>query len=101
MTVGCSQNLSERVASGPGLVSRAFLIDSTLNNLKIYDNNLLKITKPLNTINKKELVQTNRIGITKATNLKWRWYLKQSRSISKREKGDRNPPLNNHRINLL
>jgi len=95
------KNLSERVASGPGLVSRAFLIDSTLNNLKIYDNNLLKITKPLNTINKKELVQTNRIGITKATNLKWRWYLKQSRSISKREKGDRNPPLNNHRINLL
>ena len=95
------KNLSERVASGPGLVSRAFLIDSTLNNLKIYDNNLLKITKPFDIINKKELVQTKRIGITKAMNLKWRWYLRQSRSISKREKGDKNPPSNTYRLNPL
>ena len=89
------ENMHERTASGPGLVSRSFLIDDTFNDLKIYDNNLLKITNTLNIVNKNKLVQTNRVGITKAVNLKWRWYLRQSRSISKREKGDRNPPLKN------
>ena len=44
---------------------------------------------------KANLVQTTRIGITKAKNIKWRWYLKNSRSVSKREKGDRTPKLKN------
>ena len=89
------ENMHERTASGPGLVSRSFLINDTFNNLKIYDNNLLKIKNTLNIVNKNKLVQTNRVGITKAVNLKWRWYLRQSRSISKREKGDKNPLLKN------
>ena len=42
-----------------------------------------------------DLVQTTRIGIRKAKNIKWRWYLKNSRSVSKREKGDRTPNLKN------
>ena len=46
-------------------------------------------------LEKKDLIQTTRIGLSKAKNIKWRWYLKNSRSISKREKGDRNPILNN------
>ena len=87
--------MPERAASGPGLVSRSFLINNSFNELKIFDNKHLKITKSLNTINKNKLVQTNRVGITKAVNLKWRWYLRQSRSISKREKGDRNPSMKN------
>ena len=87
--------MPERTASGPGLVSKSFLINKSFNDLKIYDNKLLKITNSLNVINKKQLVQTNRVGITKAVNLKWRWYLRQSRSISKREKGDKNPPFKN------
>ena len=44
---------------------------------------------------KEDLVQTTRIGITKAKNIKWRWYLKNSRSVSKREKGDRRPTFKN------
>jgi len=47
-------------------------------------------------IEKKDLIQTTRIGISKAKNIKWRWYLKNSRSVSKRLKGDRTPKLNNH-----
>ena len=89
------KNLPERTASGPGLVSKSFSINKTLNDSKIYDNNFLKLRKPTNPIDKNELVQTNRVGITKAVNLKWRWYLRQSRSISKREKGDKNPLLKN------
>ena len=44
----------------------------------------------------KDLIQTTRIGISKAKNIKWRWYLKNSRSVSKRVKGDRTPKSNNH-----
>jgi len=40
---------------------------------------------------RKDLIQTTRIGISKAKNIKWRWYLKSSRSVSKRLKGDRTP----------
>ena len=89
------ENQPERIAAGPGLVSKKFLVDHQFNNLKIYDNNLLKISLMSKKFEANELVQTKRIGITKAINLKWRWYLKESRSISKREKGDKNPPLQN------
>ena len=40
---------------------------------------------------KTDLIKTTRIGISKAKNIKWRWYLKNSRSVSKRLKGDRTP----------
>ena len=85
----------ERVASGPGLLTKRFQIDTKLNSLKSYKNNHLKIFNRQFDINNKELVQTTRIGISKAVNLKWRWYLKRSRSVSKREKGDKMPKLQN------
>ena len=40
------------------------------------------------------IVQTTRIGISQAKDIPWRWYLKSSRSVSKRVKGDRIPPKN-------
>ena len=93
-------NKNERVASGPGLVTKAFDIDNKLNDLKIIDNNFLWISKGDISLEKKDLIQTTRIGISKAKNIKWRWYLKRSRSISKREKGDKNPNLKNSTNNL-
>ena len=90
---------NERLASGPGLVTRTFGIDKSFNSLKVFDNNLLWISKNELEHKKEDLIQTTRIGITKAKNIKWRWYLKNSRSVSKREKGDRTPALktsNNH-----
>ena len=83
----------EKVASGPGLLTKKFQIDKKLNSLKSYDNNLLKIFNRQFTIQNEELVQTTRIGISKAVDLKWRWYLKSSRSVSKRAKGDKIPKL--------
>ena len=93
-------NKNERAASGPGLVTKTFEIDSKLNSLNILDNKYLSIIKRDSFLKKKDLVQTTRIGISKARNIKWRWYLKRSRSISKREKGDRNPNLKNSTNNL-
>ena len=93
-------NKNERIASGPGLVSRAFEVDIKLNSLNIFDNKFLWIRKGELNIEKKDLIQTTRIGISKAKNIKWRWYLKRSRSISKREKGDKNPKIKNSNSNL-
>ncbi len=92
-------NQNPRLASGPGLVTKTFGIDKSFNSLKVADNNSLWIAKRELNYQSKDLVQTTRIGITKAKNIKWRWYLKSSRSVSKREKGDRTPRLkksNNH-----
>ncbi len=93
-------NKNERVAAGPGLVSKVFDVDNKLNSLKILENKFLWITKGDSYLEAKDLVQTTRIGISKAKNIKWRWYLKRSRSISKRAKGDRNPYLEYSTNNL-
>ena len=85
----------EKVASGPGLLTKKFQIDKRFDSLKSYNNNFLKIFKGIS-INNEELVQTTRIGISKALDLKWRWYLKSSRSVSKRAKGDKIPKLQNN-----
>ena len=90
----------ERLASGPGLLTKTYGIDLSFNSLKVIGNNSLWIAKRHSNIHKKDLVQTTRIGITKAKNIKWRWYLKSSRSVSKRAKGDRTPKLKNSKIHL-
>tara|TARA_A100001035_G_scaffold18253_1_gene12475 strand:- start:79 stop:564 length:486 start_codon:yes stop_codon:yes gene_type:complete len=82
---------NERIASGPGLVTRAFDIDISFNSFKVIKNNSLWISPRESILEQKDLVQTTRIGISKAKNIKWRWYLKNSRSVSKRIKGDKTP----------
>ena len=91
---------NERLASGPGLVTKTFGIDMSFNSLKVFNNNSLWLTKRDSMLGEKDLIQTTRIGISKAKNIKWRWYLKNSRSVSKRLKGDRTPKLNNHLSSL-
>ena len=84
-------NENERSASGPGLVTKKFDIDLSFNSLEVLKNNSLWISQRESTLEQKDLIQTTRIGISKAKNIKWRWYLKNSRSVSKRLKGDRTP----------
>ena len=89
-----------RVASGPGLLTKRFEIDSKINSLKSYDNNYLRIFNRHISISNDDLIQTTRIGISKAIDLKWRWYLKRSRSVSKRVKGDKIPKFKNQSANF-
>ena len=84
-------NENERSASGPGLVTKKFDIDVSFNSLQVLKNNYLWISQRETTLEQKDLIQTTRIGISKAKNIKWRWYLKNSRSVSKKAKGDKTP----------
>ena len=84
-------NKNERLASGPGLVTKTYGIDVSFNSLEVLNNKSLCISQRDSNIEEKDLIQTTRIGISKAKNIKWRWYLKNSRSVSKRLKGDRTP----------
>jgi len=88
--------INERLASGPGLVTKTFGVDISFNSIEVLNNESLWITQRDSNIQEKNLVQTTRIGISKAKNIKWRWYLKNSRSVSKRLKGDRTPKSENH-----
>ncbi|ABV49873.1 Hypothetical protein P9215_02561 [Prochlorococcus marinus str. MIT 9215] len=66
-------------------------MDKSFNSLEVLNNNSLWISQRDSSIEEKDLIQTTRIGISKAKNIKWRWYLKNSSSVSKRLKGDRTP----------
>jgi len=84
---------NDRLASGPGLVTKTFGIDISLDSLQVFNNSSLWISQRDSILEQKDIIQTTRIGISKAKNIKWRWYLKNSRSVSKRLKGDRTPKL--------
>ncbi len=73
------------------MVTKAFGVDMSLNSLAVLNNKSLCISQRDSALEEKDLIQTTRIGISKAKNIKWRWYLKNSKSVSKRVKGDRTP----------
>ena len=83
---------NERVASGPGLLAQRFELNRSHDSLHISLENGLWLAGRSSNHNMSKIVQTTRIGISKAKELPWRWYLKDSRSVSKRAKGDRCPP---------
>ena len=72
-------------------MSKTFGVDTSFNSLEVINNKSLCISQRDSAPEEKDLIQTTRIGISKAKNIKWRWYLKNSRSVSKRLKGDRTP----------
>jgi DNA-3-methyladenine glycosylase len=89
-------NEHERVAAGPALLARRFGIDRC-NDAQPLDpcHNLWIAPRPstLAGLALTDLMQTTRIGVSQGQELRWRWYWRASRSVSKRAKGDRLPPL--------
>ena len=86
-------NENERIGSGPGLLANRFGLNRSHDNSLISLENGLWLSKSSLNKDMKNIIQTTRIGISKAKDLPWRWYLKNSRSISKRAKGDRCPSV--------
>jgi DNA-3-methyladenine glycosylase len=86
----------ERVAAGPALLARRFAIDRRDDAKPVQpDQGLWLAARPpwLAGLGPADLCQTTRIGIAQGQDLPWRWYLRRSRSVSRRAPGDRQPPL--------
>lgn len=93
----------ERVAAGPALLARRFGVDRSHDGLPVHpDHGLWVAPRPARLQDRmdhwqlegRQLVRaTTRIGIRRAQDLPWRWYLGPSRSVSRRALGDAIPPL--------
>ncbi|WP_322757734.1 DNA-3-methyladenine glycosylase [Synechococcus sp. CBW1107] len=93
----------ERVAAGPALLARRFGLDRSLDDRSVAPESgvwLAPVPPPLQgwfdqcrSHGEDPLCQCPRIGISSAQELPWRWYLRGSRSVSRRVRGDRQPPL--------
>ncbi len=79
-----------KLGAGPGKLCKTLKIDTGLNGSKLQKNgeiNLLfrnKIFQEKIDRSELSLFQTTRIGITQGMELPWRWYLNESRSVSRR-----------------
>jgi len=83
----------ERVAAGPALLALRFGLDRSHDRcLSSPELGLWFAPAPV-ALQADDLVQTSRIGISQGQDLPWRWYLRSSRSISRRAKGDRTPAV--------
>ena len=82
----------DRVAAGPALLARRFGLTKSHNALPVQpDSGLWLAPRPPALAADLALIQTSRIGISQGQDLPWRWYLRTSRSVSRRAKGDRQP----------
>jgi len=107
----------ERVAAGPALLARRFGIDRRFDAIPALPEHGLWLAPcdpsllpdlvgppsggapgaidPRGSVSLRpaERIQTSRIGISQGQDLPWRWYLRRSRAISRRARGDRTPSL--------
>ena len=81
----------ERVAAGPGLLARRFGIDRSDDTRPATGEHGVWLASRPASIVSPDLVTTTRIGISEGNELPLRWYLRASRSVSRRAKGDRQP----------
>ena len=81
----------ERIAAGPALLARRFAINRSHDSCLVTgENDLWLAPRPVD-LQSPDLVTTTRIGISQGQDLPLRWYMKASRSISRRARGDRKP----------
>jgi DNA-3-methyladenine glycosylase len=84
----------ERTAAGPALLARRFAIDRCSDARQSHPGEGLWLApRPaaLEELPPEAVMQATRIGITRGQELPWRWYLRASRSVSKRAHGDPMP----------
>ena len=72
-----------RAGSGPGKLCKYFMITKKHNMLDCCDEDSLIIVVNNNKKKNFSVKQTTRIGISQACNYPWRWYIKDSNSVSK------------------
>lgn len=75
-----------RVAAGPGKLCRALAIDRAFDGANYHPDSGLWLEHRPQLICREAIVQTTRIGITKAAERPWRWYIKDHPAVSKKAK---------------
>jgi DNA-3-methyladenine glycosylase len=90
----------ERAAAGPALLARAFAIDGAHDGSPAAAAHGLWLEPPPPTVaallaeeGAEAICRTTRIGLSRGQDLPWRWYLRGSRSVSRRAPGDRRPRI--------
>ncbi|MEM9151084.1 MAG: DNA-3-methyladenine glycosylase, partial [Cyanobacteria bacterium P01_F01_bin.3] len=73
----------EKIAAGPGKLCRELKIDESMKGVAIHPKSRLWIeATPYK--RKLEITQTTRIGLSKGTEIPWRWYLTHSPAVSRK-----------------
>jgi DNA-3-methyladenine glycosylase len=91
----------ERIAAGPALLARRFGIDRHFDRRPLEPaSGAWLAPRPAcfsdwlaaqERLGVPPLLASSRIGVSQAQELPWRWYLRASRSVSRRARGDRTP----------
>lgn len=72
------------IGAGPGRLARALLLNKTFNGTDLTDAHSPVFLAEGDSIPDEDVVITTRIGITKAADFLWRFYVSSSRFVSKR-----------------
>jgi len=73
-----------KLANGPGKLTQALgIIDTSLSG-KILNKSSIWLESPKRPIGPKDIISAPRIGITKAADRPWRFYLKNNLFVSKK-----------------
>lgn len=81
----------ERLGAGPGKLCLAYQLDAALKGTPIHPDAGLWVEPRSSEINQQitndpsTITQTTRIGLSKGTEIPWRWYLEHSPSVSKKD----------------
>ena len=79
-----SRERPDRIAAGPGKLCRVMEIDLDLYGTSLEEGSALWVEgRSLMSNSPIKLIQTTRIGLTQGVDLPWRWYLKDSKAVSK------------------
>ena len=73
----------EKVAAGPGKLCRELQIDEGLKGVAIAPRSGLWVETAPST-KKLDITQTTRIGLSRGTEIPWRWYLTNSTAVSRK-----------------
>lgn len=74
----------KKLASGPGKLAQALGITDTSISGKILNKLSIYLEEPQQPVNAKDIVASPRVGVSRAADLPWRFYIRANPFISKR-----------------
>lgn len=82
MNQAASKKLPEKLTNGPGKLCQALGIDGRLSGEDLLNSSAIYL-RPALRLKSKQIGRSTRIGITKSTELKWRFFIKNNSWVSK------------------